>query len=114
MTICVVDRNRPPGNPVGQSLPFDKFQYEVSRAGGLLDIVDPGNVGVVQCSQDLGFSLKARHAIGIAGEFFRQDLDRYVALQLGITRAINLSHAAFSKQGSDLVRPELASDFKLQ
>ena len=45
-------------------------------------------------ASDLRLPLESREAIGIVGERLGQDLDRDVALQLRIARAIDLAHAA--------------------
>src|SRR6516162_8770608 len=58
---------------------------------------------VIQRGQNFGLTLKPAHAIGIAGKFFRQDLDCNFALQFQIACAIHLTHAAFAKQGGYLV-----------
>jgi len=45
-----------------------------------------------------------RHAIGIGEKQFGKDLDRDVASELRVGRAIHLTHAAGAKGGDDLVR----------
>jgi hypothetical protein len=58
---------------------------------------------MIQRSQDLSFALEARHAVGIRGERRRQNLDRDIAIELGITGAINLAHAALAELGGNAV-----------
>ena len=60
----------------------------------LLDAVDGGDVGMIQRGEDLGFALEARQPIGVVRERFGQDLDRDVAIQLRVARAIDLAHPA--------------------
>ena len=50
------------------------------------------------------FLQEARDAIGIAADRLGQDLDRDVALQLRIARAIHLAHAAGADRVEDLER----------
>ena len=44
--------------------------------------------------------------LGVIGDQVWQDLDRDVAIQLRIARAVNLAHPAGPESGEDLVRAE--------
>ena len=61
---------------------------------------------MVERGEHLRFALEPGESFGVAGEGVRQDLDRDVAIQLGIARAIHLAHAAGPHGGEDLVRAE--------
>ena len=50
--------------------------------------------------------LEAAQAIGVGGERGGQDLDRHVAPEPRIARAIDLAHAAGAERRDDLVRAE--------
>jgi hypothetical protein len=52
------------------------------------------------------FTLEAPQSIGIGGKRGGQHLDRHVALQPGVARAIHLAHSAGTDQMQDLVRTE--------
>ena len=52
------------------------------------------------------FALEAREAIGIQCEGFRSDLERHVAIERGVTRPIDLAHAARAEKLEDLIRTE--------
>ena len=65
-----------------------------------------GDVRMVQRGEDFGFALEAREPIGIAGERLGQHLDRDLAFQLGVRRAIHLAHPAGADLGGDFVRAE--------
>ena len=52
------------------------------------------------------FTLKAGQAISISGKGIREDLQSDVALQLGVTGAIHLTHTARTNGAGDLIRPE--------
>ena len=54
----------------------------------------------------LRFALEPREPIGVGGERLGQDLDRDVAIQLRVARAIDLAHAAGAEGRQDLVRAE--------
>ena len=75
-------------------------------AAGLFEAVDGGDVRMVQRRERLRFALEPREAIGIAGERVRQDLDRDVAIQLRVARAVDLAHAAFADRRDDFVDAE--------
>ncbi len=53
---------------------------------------------------------EAGAALGIGGEVGRQDLDRHVATELAVARAIDLAHAAGAERSDDRVGAELTSD----
>ena len=49
---------------------------------------------MVERREDLRFALEPREPIGIAGEGVGQDLQRDVAIELRVARAIDLPHPA--------------------
>src|SRR5580765_5596374 len=61
---------------------------------------------MVERGEELGFAFEAGDAIGIDSEEFRQDLQRDIAIQLRVARAIDLAHPAGTQWGKDLVRAE--------
>jgi hypothetical protein len=48
--------------------------------------------------------------IRIAGERLGQDLERDVAIELRVARAIDLAHAAFAKFRDDFIEPDSGAD----
>ena len=58
--------------------------------------------GMIQRGERLRFALEAREPVGIACEGVGQDLDRDIAIQLRIARAIHLAHAARADLGGDV------------
>ena len=103
---CLVGGNRALGDALGECGSFDQFQHEGRLTILLLEAVDGGDVRVVQRRQDLGFPLKPREACGVGRHRRRQDLDRHVAFQLAVTRAIDLAHSAFADLRGDFVRSD--------
>lgn len=61
---------------------------------------------MVQCCQDLGFASEAGGALGIAREAVGEDLQRDIAAELRVTRAIHVPHSAGAKGGCDFVNAE--------
>jgi hypothetical protein len=49
---------------------------------------------MVQRGEDVGFALETGHALRIVGDIRRKDLQRDLALQHHVNRAIHLAHAA--------------------
>jgi hypothetical protein len=58
------------------------------------------------CRERLRFAREARQPIGIGREQLRQDLQRDIAIELRVTRAVDLSHPAGAKWGEDFVRTD--------
>ena len=52
-------------------------------------------------ARDLSFAFKASQAIRIVREGLRQDFQRHVPIELGVSRSIHLPHAAFADLGGD-------------
>ena len=77
---CVFDWNRTTSNAIGQRFAFDKLEHEVSQPIRLLDVVDAGDVWMVQRCQQFSFTLKSAHPLAITRELIGQNLDRDIAL----------------------------------
>jgi len=65
---------------------------------------------MVQRGQHLGLALEAAQSIGVADHTVGQDLQRDLAIQRGVARAIDLTHSARADKGENLVRSEACSD----
>ena len=64
------------------------------------------DVRVIQRGERLRLAREAGEAIGIGSERLRQDLDRDVAIEPRVARAIDLAHAAGAEQRDDFVDVE--------
>ena len=89
--------------------PVDQLHHQRAHALGVLEAVDLRDVRMIERREDLRFALEAGETIGIVGEDVRKDLDRDVALQLRVARAIDLAHAARAERSDDLVTPRRAT-----
>ena len=96
----------PARDALRQIVALDEFHHERGHAPAFFEPVDGGDVRMIQRGQRLGFALEARQALGIVRERLGQDLDRDVAVQLRIARAIDLSHAPFADRRGDFVDAE--------
>src|SRR5262249_46325183 len=67
--------------------------------GALLHPINRCDIRMVQRGEHLRLALEARHAIGILRERWWEDFDGYVAIELGVRSAPDLSHAAGAKLG---------------
>ena len=65
---------------------------------------------MIQRREHPRFALEARAPVGIGRERERQDLDRDVAPELVVARAVDLAHAPDAEQRADRVRPEALAD----
>ena len=70
------------------------------------DVIDGDNVWMVQRCDSLGFLLEAVQTIGVFGKCSRQNFDGNVAVQPFITRAIHLTHSAFTNLRTDFIPTE--------
>ena len=61
-------------------------------------------------SRGAGFPLEPRQAVRISGKRLGQDLQRHLAVQLGIGSLIDLAHAPLADEGGDIVVCEPGAD----
>ena len=104
------ERNRSLDDPISEGRTLDELEDEGTDAVRLLEPVDDGNVWMIERCQDDGFPLQTGDSIGIEGECRRQHLDRNVALESGVSSAIDLAHAAGAYPRRDSIGTELPSD----
>lgn len=70
------------------------------------------DIRMVKGGEDLGFAPKPGQAIGIIGDGGQEDLDRDVAVQSTVVRAIGLAHPARPEGSDDLIRAEARTGLK--
>jgi len=88
----------------------NQFQYQKVNALVGVEAVNAGNVRMIQGGQRFGFALEAGETLRITTDADGQNLARHVPAQLGIRRAIDLSHPTFSELGGDPVMSERRAD----
>ncbi len=71
-----------------------------------LDAVNRSDVGMIERRQHTRLALESGKAVGIGREGLRQDLERHIAPEPAVPRAIDLAHASRAKRGLDLVGAE--------
>ena len=102
----LVQGKGPALQPLGEVVALDELHDEGAHAARLLEAVDRGDVGVLELGEDLRLALEPREAFGVLGEGLGQDLDRDLALQLRVGRAVDDTHPALAERGGDLVGSE--------
>jgi hypothetical protein len=76
----------------------------------VFEAVDRCDVRVLQAGQQSRLALEARDAFRVARHLSGQDLDRDLATELGVARAIDLAHAALAESADDFVAAEGLAD----
>jgi hypothetical protein len=73
---------------------------------GGFEAVDGADIRMIEGSEHSGFALEAREPFRLRREMAREDLDRHVAAQGRVARAIHLAHAADAEQALDAIRTD--------
>ena len=58
---------------------------------------------MVKLRQDFGFALEPREPIRVSGDRCRQNLDGHLAFQLGVGRAVDLTHPTNAERCGHLI-----------
>src|SRR5215510_14575848 len=87
-------RNRPARNAIGESRAVDQLQYERMDTIGFLEPINRGDVRMIQRGEELRLALEPRQKIRIEREGCRQDFQRDISIESGVTSSIHLTHAA--------------------
>src|SRR6266550_3842511 len=87
----LVDRNGSASNSIGERWSLDQLQHQSLYAVRFFKAVDRGDVRVIERRQQLCFALETREAVGIGDKAVREDLERNLAVQVGIAAAIYLT-----------------------
>jgi hypothetical protein len=70
------------------------------------EAIDGGAVWVIQRGEDSRFPFKPNYVFSASDERLRKDLDGDLAIELGVSRPVDLSHSASPEGGDHLVGPE--------
>ena len=109
----LVDREFPlRPHPRVERLPLDQLHHDGGEPRPLLQAVDGRNIRVVERRQNPRFALEPCEPVLIRREQPWQNLDRDLAMQLGIARAVDLAHAACAQLREDLIGTESCADIE--
>ncbi len=94
----------PPGGELrSQGFPFEKLLDDVGSPLVRPDVVDGGDVGVIEKSRGFRLLLEPAQAIGVLRERRGQDLDRDLSAEARVLRTVHLAHSAGADRTEDLV-----------
>ena len=88
---------------LAQRVTAHHLHHDEADAVLLADIVDGGDVRVVEPRREARLLLEPRPPLGVGGDFGRQHLDRNVAVEPGVGGLVDRTHAALADLGDDLV-----------
>jgi hypothetical protein len=110
---CDVDRlahrERTIGETFTQRLALEQLHHRVDGGALSAEIVNGEDMRVRQGRHRLGLTLEARQRGRIGSECGRQDLDRHVAIEFGVVRAVDLPHTAGADGRTDLIRAKASA-----
>ena len=89
-----------------QGLTVDQFEDEDGARLRVRDAVDRRDVWMVHRGQKPRFAVEACESLGIARKPLGQHLQRHVATQGAVVRAVHLSHAARANRREDFIRTQ--------
>jgi hypothetical protein len=111
-----VERKRPAPQTLGQVFAIDElhrdergYPFMPLRPVQSLQPIDVRDVRMVQRRKDLRLTFEPCQAISIERKRFREDLERHIAIELRVSRAIHFSHSARADRADDFVRPQSAA-----
>ena len=102
----LVEGERATRDPLRQVVPLDQLHHQSGYAATLFQAVYGGDVWMIQRGEYFGFALEPGQSVAVRRQGWRQDLDRHLALEPGVVRAIHLPHAALAEQRGNLVGAE--------
>ena len=102
----LAERERPVAQPLAQRLALEQLRHDVRDIALAADVVERQDVGMAERRHGARLALEALAALGALAEVRRQHLDRHVATEPGVARAVDLAHPSRTERGRDLVGPE--------
>ncbi len=92
---------------LAEALPFHELHHDVRDAPFASDVVDGDDVRMAERRRRARLELEAAQTLRIRREVLGEDLQRDVAFEPGVTRAVDLAHSARAERRDDLVRTEV-------
>src|SRR5713226_1962646 len=94
-------------NLLAQRYAFYILHCDEVRAVVFTNLKNLGNVGMAQRRRRLRFPNEALHAVAMRRDLSGEDLQSYFAIEFGILRQINLTHATRAEFGDDAIVGEI-------
>jgi hypothetical protein len=105
----LVEGERACAQPLLERRPVDELEDEREDAVRLLDAVDRRDVRVVERGEQLRLALEAGEPLRVGANRLRQHLDRHLAPQARVARAVDLTHPPGAEGSEDLIGAEAVS-----
>src|SRR5437016_4716267 len=105
--------HRPAGHESAQRLSLDELHRDVGDGFGAADVVDRNDVRMIERRRRARLLLEPPQRLG-TGHIGRKNLQRDVAIEFRVARAIDLSHAPGADRRENAIRPNQVSRFKCQ
>ena len=99
----LLDRERAPGQQLGQRHAVHELHGDVRDRIGGTDVINRQDVRVVERRGRTGFRFQSFQPLGIRGQGRRQDLDGDVPAEARVPRPVHLPHPARAERRQDLV-----------
>ena len=97
---------------ISECLSGDQLHDERGTVRRFLDVMNCRDVGMIHRREHLRFAFEPQEPIWIAGQRRRQHLDRNVARQFRVARAIDLADAAGAEGRENFIRAKTGADCK--
>ena len=92
-----------------ETLPVDELHDEKSGAADILDREQRDDVWMIEACHHARFVLEAREPIGIGSHVGGQDLERHVAAETRVARAVDLAHSTRAERRDDVISAQASS-----
>ena len=99
---CLVWRQRPDLQAITQCRPFDELQHQKPHVVELLDAVDCCDMRMIERRENPRLPLEAGEPLRVGSQGARQNLDRHVSSEFGVSCAVDLAHAAAAQHTEHL------------
>ena len=100
------DGDRSLGDALLERGALDELHDDRARVAALFEAVDVRDERMIQRREHARFALEPRQPVRIVNDRIGQDLDRDVAVEARVARAIDLAHATGAESADDLVGTE--------
>ena len=102
----LAERQGAPRETLAQRLALEQLHDGVGRRALPPEVVDREDARVRERGDRLGLALEAGERLRRLREVRRQHLHRHVAVELGVSRPVDLAHPAGAERRFDAVRPQ--------
>ena len=104
------DRDRPLGDAFLERGALDELHDDRAGVAALFEAIDVRDERMIQRREHARFAFEPRQPVRIVDDRLGQDLDRDVALEAAVARAIDDAHTARTERADDLVGAEARTD----